>query len=72
MRRVHPSYLEAPGPGWLVADGGRCYKAQDCEEHFRGYLQCPQCPQWSWKKGWFASLDAYVQHYETVHLPQGV
>ena len=63
LRRVHQSYLEVPTEGWLVANGGRCYKESEVRQNFVQNVKCPLCS----KERWFSSQSAYLQHWMTLH-----
>ena len=61
VRKVHISYIEIPKEEWVVADGGRCYKAKAVREHLQKQVQCPDC------KKWLRTEESYQQHWDSCH-----
>ena len=44
---LYASYVEQTPPvGWLVANGGRCYRATEVESNFKNMVLCPECAIW--------------------------
>jgi len=60
---VHLSYFERVTDGWVIADGGRCYKADEAFACISKKYRCnePECLKWCHDR------DAYVQHWEAKH-----
>ena len=56
-------YFEKVTEGWVVAHGGRCYRAEDAYRAIASQYQCKvgSCTRWC------ANKEAYIQHWHDKH-----